>query len=109
MKQKTPSKLKLLAAALVYLGSFGAAQAGSFSTDFNSGLPAGSAVFGNSVISTNGGFTNTGCLKLTTAIASQSAGYVITDDLDAGQAVVSFTAKFKVLIGGGSGADGLCF
>src|SRR4051812_14589654 len=109
MKQKTRSKLNLLTAALVYLGSFGAAQAGSFSSDFNSGLPAGTAIFGNSVVSTNGGFTNSGCVKLTSALNAQNGGFIITNDLDAGQAVVSFTAKFKMLIGGGTGADGASF
>src|SRR3954451_22643633 len=109
MKQKTHSKLNLLTAALVYLGSFGAAQAGSFTSDFNSGLPAGTAVFGNTVVSTNGGFTNSGCLKLTTAANNQNGGFVITDDLDAGQPVIAFTASFKALVGGGSAADGFSF
>jgi hypothetical protein len=109
MKIPIHSKPTLLIASLVLLGSLALAQAGSFITDFNSGLPANSAVFGNTVISTSGGFTNSGCLELTTAVASQSGGFVITNDLDAGTPVVSFTASYKVLIGGGNAADGMSF
>ena len=98
-----------LFAAAALLASLAGAQAGSFVTDFNSGLPAGSATFGNGAISSSGGYTNSGCLKMTTAVASQNAGFVITNDLDGGTAVVSFTARFKLLIGGGNGADGFSF
>ncbi|WP_040549795.1 PA14 domain-containing protein [Pedosphaera parvula] len=96
-------------ASSILLGATVSAQAGSFVTDFNSGVPAGSAVFGNAVVSTNGGFSNSGCLKLTTTTASQTGTFVITNDLDAGQPVVSFTASFKALVGGGSAADGFSF
>jgi PA14 domain len=85
------------------------AFAGSFTTDFNSGLPAGTAVFGNTLVSTNGGLTNSGCLKLTTATNTQNGSFIITNDLDAGQPVVSFTASFKALVGGGTAADGFSF
>ncbi|HVM50392.1 MAG TPA: hypothetical protein VMU04_20365 [Candidatus Acidoferrum sp.] len=106
-------KLGFLAAMVAALAWPGSARAGSFITDFNSGLPDGSTVLGNAIISTNdgtgGGYTNSGCLQLTTNINSQTGVFIITNDLDAGQSVVSFTARYKVLIGGGNGADGTSF
>src|SRR6185295_12483585 len=99
-------KLGFLMACAICCLTTRASLAGSFSADFNAGLPAGSTIFGNTTVSTGGGFTNSGCLQLTTAIGSQTAGFVVTNDLDGGQPVVSFTAKFKALIGGGTGADG---
>ena len=95
--------------SLVLLLMLASAQAGTFTADFNSGLPAGGAVFGNSTISAGGGYTNSGCLVLTTATAGQNGGFIITNDLDAGAPVASFTASCKVLIGGGNGADGISF
>ena len=47
-------------------------------------------------------------MQLTTAVGSVSGGFIISD-LDAGQPLVSFTATFKALIGGGTGADGMSF
>jgi len=98
----------------VLLSSLAGANAGIFTTDFNSGLPAGSAVYDSAVISPNdgtgGGFTNSGCLQLVNESGAQSGLFVITNDFDAGQPVVSFTATFKVLIGSlGNGADGFSF
>jgi len=99
----------ILAAAAIALGSGAGAEAGSFNSDFNSGLPAGSEVFGSAVISGSGGYTNSGCLQLTTAIPSQTGVFIITNDLDPETPIVSFTASYKVLIGGGNGADGMSF
>src|SRR5689334_19553874 len=79
-------------------------NAATFFSDFNSGQPTGTAVFGNSKVQATGGFTNSGVLALTTNGASLTAGFVITNDLDAGTPVVSFTATFKAFIGGGSAA-----
>lgn len=98
-----------LVAAVALLGAQTRLQAGSFITDFNSGLPTNSTVFGSATISTNGGFTNSGCLKLTTAVNSQNASFIITNDLDSGIPIVSFATRFKLLIGGGNGADGFSF
>ncbi len=87
--------------------------AGSFVTDFNSGLPPGSAVFGDSVVSANdgqgGGYTNSGCLQLTGGSAGTNGAFIIDNDLDGGTPVVSFTAAFKVLLAGGSNAKGFSF
>jgi len=107
------TRVKLLLGALAAAGSLGAASAGSFITDFNSGLPEGSTTLRDALITPNdgtgGGFTNSGCLQLTTNVNSQTGVFIITNDLDAGAPVVSFTARFKVMIGGGNGADGLSF
>src|SRR5262249_19603788 len=104
---------RFLAAVLVFFSLVLSVHAGSFFSDFNSGLPAGTAIFGNTVVSPNdgtgGGFTNSGCLKLTTAVGGQNGAFIITNDLDSGTAVVSFTATFKALVGGGDGADGFSF
>jgi hypothetical protein len=84
-------------------------RAGTFFSDFNSGtLPAGTSVYGVTTNDTTGGYTNSGCIKLTKAVGSTSGGFVI-NDLDAGTPVVGFTASFKALIGGGTGADGMSF
>jgi hypothetical protein len=114
---KTPAlKISLLATACAAASYQCSLQAGSFSSDFNSGLPANTAVYGNAAISPNDGtglgFTNSGCLQLTTATLSQNGAFLISNDLDAGVPVVSFTAKLKVFVGGGGRwdyADGLSF
>ena len=97
------------AAALLLLAGVSELQAGTFSSDFNSGLPAGTTLFGNASVTPAGGVTNSGCLQLTTATASQSSSFVITNELDPGQTIASFRASFKAYIGGGSGADGFSF
>src|SRR5438309_10816586 len=95
-------KSSLSTAALAFLASLACLQAGSFSTDFNSGLPAGTAVHGNAMVSTNdgtgGGFTNSGCLQLTTNTPSQTGGFIITNNFDGGQAVVCFTVGLHAFL-----------
>ncbi len=58
------------------------ASAATFFTDFNSGLPAGTEIFNNAIISTNGGDTNSGCLMLTTNVNSQNGSFIIDTDLE---------------------------
>jgi hypothetical protein len=86
---------------------FTGAQAGTFRSDFNAGTPAGTTLNGNSVIEDTGGVGNSGVLKLTKAINSQSGSFVI-DDLDAGSPVYGFDLTAKVRLGGGTAtpADG---
>jgi PA14 domain-containing protein/Ig-like domain-containing protein/lectin family protein len=98
-----------LTAAFAALGLLFPAQAGTFSSDFNSGLPDGTAVFGVATNDLVGGYTNSGCIKLTTAVNSVAGVFLLANDLDAGVPVVSFTANFRALVGGGSGADGFSF
>jgi hypothetical protein len=92
----------LLAAAL-------SATAASFFSDFNSGLSAGTAIYGNSSIPATSGYTNSGYVLLTPNLMSQIGGFVITSDLDAGTPVYGFVARFKAYIGDGTAADGISF
>ena len=102
---------------LVSLSAVLTASAGTFTTDFNSGLPANTAVYGNAFVDTTGGFTNSGCLKMTTAALSQTAGFIL-NNLDPtpgpvypSTAINAFTATFKLALGGGTvpPADGFSF
>jgi hypothetical protein len=108
-----PLRLSLALAAFAWLGAPLRPYAGSFVTDFNSGLPPGSALFGASVVSPNngtgGGYTNSGCLQLSGALGGQGGAFIITNDLDDGTPVVSFAAAFKVLMTGGDAAAGFSF
>ena len=79
-------------------------EAGFISTDFNSGLPAGTSIFGSAVIE-DGLAAGDGVLKLTKAANSQNGAFYI-DPLDPGMATQSFTATFKALVGGGTGETG---
>ncbi len=111
MKRNSPIKTSLLATALAVIGSLASAQAGSFFADFNDGLvPANASAYGNATVLASGGYTNSGFLELTPAVGSQNGGFIL-NDLDAGVPVVSFTASYKCLIGGGgyAGADGVSF
>ena len=84
-------------------------EAGFISTDFNSGLPAGTSIFGSAVIE-DGLAAGDGVLKLTKAVNSQNGAFYI-NPLDPGMATQSFTAMFKALVGGGTStpADGFSF
>jgi hypothetical protein len=83
--------------------------AGTFNSDFNSGLPAGTAVYGNTVVEATGGVGDSGVLKVTKAINSQQGSFVI-EDFDAGATVYGFDVNFDVLLGPGNPpADGMAF
>src|SRR5436309_969510 len=103
-----PANWAAIVCGCICLTSFFAANAGTFSTDFNSGTPAGATVTGTAIVDSTGGVGDSGVLKLTTADNSQQGSFLI-DDLDAGAVVSGFTATFKLLIGGGNGADGFSF
>jgi len=113
MKIKSPApRFSLLATAVALLAAKNCLHAGSFNSDFNSGLPYGSATYGNANVSASGGYTNSGCAQLTPDIGSQHGTFIITNDLDSGTPIASFTASFKVLIGGSQRwnyADGMSF
>jgi hypothetical protein len=88
------------------------ALAGTFTTDFNAGQPAGLNVYGSAEVSedlTGNTSNNTGVLKLTQAPVGSVSGGAILDDLDPGATVSGFEANFRVHIGRGSGADGMSF
>ena len=100
-------KATLLASALGLIPQSGAA---TFTNNFNAGLPAGTAVHGSTVVESTGGVDNSGVLKITKAVNSQSGAFII-EDIDGGATIYGFDAAFKVRIGGGSAtpADGFSF
>lgn len=76
---------------------------GSFTSDFNSGPPPGTRTFGTASVD-----RASGVLQLTSSGDSMEGSFVI-EDLDPGQGVSSFTATFKLRIGGGNGGEGFSF
>ena len=103
----TPTRIIL--SGLVLTAAVLSTRAGTFNNDFNSGQPPGTAVYGNTVVEATGGVGDSGVLKLTKAINSQTAGFVI-DDLDGGATVYGFEADFDILLGPGNPpADGMSF
>ena len=110
MVKVTALRIHLLTAFAV-IGSLASAQAGSFFANFNDGLvPTNATVYGNTTVESSGGYTNSGFLQLTPAVADQTAGFIL-NDLDAGTPVVGFSASYKCLIGGGgyTGFDWISF
>lgn len=78
--------------------------------DFNDGQPAGTLLFGNAYVSADGGIENSGLLRLTEAVNSESGAFLAPDN-DGGQAVGGLVARFDLQLGPGSTlpADGLSF
>lgn len=109
-----PSRLGakgLFLAALFTLAAGAPLNAGTFSANFNNATaPAGMTLFDPAKIVAKGGVGGTGYLSLTDAIGSQNSGAII-DDLNGGQPIGGFTARMKILIGGGGSqpADGFSF
>jgi hypothetical protein len=108
MKPPRPLKPLWLTGPGAGLALLATALGGSFEADFNDNLvPAGAMLYGDTGEG-NAGVVEEGVLKLTKAVGSQQAGFVI-DDLDGGETVSGFTATFKLLVGGGTAADGCSF
>ena len=108
MKPRAPLKSPWLAGPVAGLALLAPTLAGSFNADFNDNqVPAGSALYGDTGTG-EAGVVEDGVVKLTKAVGSMQGGLVI-DDLDGGATVSAFTAAFKLLVGGGSGADGFSF
>ena len=86
------------------------AHAGSLVTDFNTGLPAGTILYGSAYWAPSGGVNDSGMLALTDNVTSQT-GYFVIPDLDAGHPITSLVVDFHALIGGGTlpPADGFSF
>lgn len=93
--------------ATIVTATLPTANAGHFFSDFNDGLPPRTKASGDASIEPSGGVGETGMLKLT-ANQNSWVGTFFLDPLD-DKAVSSFTAQFKIFIGGGSGADGFGF
>jgi hypothetical protein len=86
----------LVAAALVMPTIARPAHAGTFSSDFNSGQPGGTFVFGAASVLPNGGAGDSGVLELTPAAGDQYGAFLI-DELDV-DPVTNFTARMLVRI-----------
>jgi hypothetical protein len=84
---------------------------GSFSTDFESGVPAGSTPYGTTAIDPTGGVGGGASLRINTAGGSLNGSYII-NDLNSGRSVTAFSARFRVRISDGGAtepADGFSF
>ncbi len=102
---------KVRLSLLVSLSSVLSLCAGTFTNSFDAGQPPATAIYGDVFVDGTGGPDNSGCLKMTTAPGlNQNAGFIM-DDLDAGATIKSFTARFQLVLGGGSAtpADGFSF
>jgi hypothetical protein len=77
-------------------------------SDFNSGPPPGTSLFGNAFVDSSGGLGDGGVLKLTTATNGEQGSFIVPSP--AGMVPVeAFTVSFMAYIGGGTDppADGL--
>jgi hypothetical protein len=102
------SILRALTGFTLGLAILTSAQAGTFDANFNDNqAPAATAIYGDQGDG-NAGVIQDGILKLTKPVPNNNGGFII-EDLDSGATISGFTATFKLLIGGGSGADGFSF
>jgi len=85
---------------------------GDFCTDFDTGaLPAGSVIYGNTVVSASGGVGNSGMLDLNDAVGGAAGAWLIENFLGA-QAIDGFTVGFDIKVdwtGQWAPADGWSF
>jgi hypothetical protein len=114
MKANPRKTLSYAGSRMAFVGAFAlsvitSARAGNLSTDFNLGAPAGVNSYGSAYVDGFGGVGDSGTLKLTEAWYFGQQGSIILDDLDGGASIYGFNARFKILIGGGSQADGFSF
>ncbi|PYI86455.1 MAG: hypothetical protein DME26_09010 [Verrucomicrobia bacterium] len=79
--------------------------------DFNNGaVPTNAALFGNTMVTANGGTSDSGVLRLTEAVNNEQGAFII-QPLEGGAEINAFTAFFKARVGGGTAtpADGFSF
>src|SRR5688500_17162909 len=103
---KEPPLFGSLVGLFIFFSAISPSFAAEFFSDFNNGLPPKTAVLGTALIGRDGGFENSGVLKLTETRKSQVGSFVLKP-LDGDLPLLAFTVEFKMLIGGGSGGDGL--
>ena len=100
-----------LASILALVFTFHRAVAGAFSTGFEPTDPSPGTLYGLAATDSTGGVTNSGVLKMDTA--NGQAGFLVLDDLDAGQTVGSFVATFDLRTGSDTSpilhGDGISF
>jgi len=83
----------------------------SFNFNEGTGVPPDGCIVTNSAfVDSVGGVGNSGVVKLV-ANPGESGALIVTNSAEAGQPVYGFTARFKVLVGGGTvpPADGFAF
>ena len=76
----------------------------TFKTDFNDDIPAGSEVYGTTVVEWIDDDGENGVLQLTVPEASQNGSWIV-DDFCEGQTIGEFEASFQMLMGGNTSAD----
>ena len=115
MKTNTrPTRLlATLFAGAALVGFASHTRAGTFSTDFDAGVPVGATLNGAALgyDMSSGGVSNTPCLQLTQNVGSQTS-WLVLDDFDGGQPIRSLDATWKMYIGGNgtaTPADGVSF
>jgi hypothetical protein len=93
--------------ALSIVGVSGIAPV-TFYTDFETGVPANSTLFGNAHLVSSVGVTNSAALALTDAAGNQNGAWIV-NDLVPGRSVGGFVANFKIRLGDNSvpPADGM--
>ena len=77
--------------------------------DFNGAtVPAAVTLTGTAALDSVGGITNSGCIKLVNPAGSAA---MLVNDGQSGASIYGFTARFKILVGGGTvpPADGFAF
>ncbi|MEY2409829.1 MAG: hypothetical protein QOF48_2499, partial [Verrucomicrobiota bacterium] len=82
----------------------------SFASDFNAGLPLGTAVYGNASVLPNGGTGDSGHLEINPSVVNAAGGFVMAE-LTPGRHVSAFSATFnlKIFQGSAEPADGMSF
>lgn len=83
----------------------------SFTADFNTGLPAGTAIFGSATVEPTAGVNGSGAIRLTPNLDNQTGSFIL-NQLTPGRRISAFTASFKVRIAEGEPAepaDGMSF
>ncbi len=98
----------LAAVAAVCTTAAAARGTAAFTTTFDAGQPAGTTLLGSAVVDATGGVGDTGKLRLTDTGLGE-LGSLVLPDLNPGSPITGFTASFDLLIGGGTGADGVSF
>ena len=104
-RNRTRCVMRLAALAAVSFAAAGTVGAGSIFHDFESGPPAGTVLAGNAAITSNGGFGDSGVLRLTDAVNSQNGEFFISD-ITGGAPITQFTAGFHVRMGDSTCCDG---
>lgn len=106
------SKCIRVATFVIAVASFSRAlEAGTITIGFEPTDTIPGSLYGSAAVDPSGGTSNSGVLKMNTANAQ--SGFLVLNDLDAGQAVGSFVASFNLRMGSDTSpilhGDGLSF